>query len=617
MAIRKSFGGQSIARPGAYSTSRVDNTGGRDLLDNGTIFLIGEADLGAPGDVEGIQSFNASQLSSLIDKYGSGPLVDAAKNAVQGPSATPGIAGPDKVLIWKTNSSLQASLNLQNSTPATVIVVKDRKWGAKGNTITVAVAAGSTANQKAITVKQGSNVESLGQNDAVAQLNIQYTGSGSAASLTITGSTPNAKVLATTCTGDSGSNLSLNLANFASIAELSSYIDNQPNYTSSLLNTSSGTVRKATDLDNVSLADIKTSAQSMYRLQLELIELINENSALVSAELPGTLVSGIPANISDTLLSGGAKGASVNSDFSSGLDASLAEDYNVLVPLVSQDASADILLAQTDSGSTYTIASVIAACKSHLRLRGNTKNRKEAQGMVGFRSATKSSVWSQAQSTGSELIQLWMQDVLVLDVSGDLKWKQPHILAAIAAGMREGQDIGTPLTHKYPNVADVKHYVNPDTGLASGDFNPDLDFEEAIDAGVCILEKASGGFRIVVDNTTYGADDSFVFNRGSVVEAAQYVARTVRGQTEATFVGNKVGNGGAKSIKSFIRGILRDLNKAEIITSSDDAPEGFKEETFTVEIQGNTARVSVEVKPVQGLDFIFIEFTLGDIFQSA
>lgn len=617
MAIRKSFGGQSLARPGAYSVTRVDLSGGRDLGDNGTLFLLGESDLGAPGDAEGIQSFSSAQLPSLVDKYGSGPIVDAAKAAIQGPSNNAGVAGPDKVLVWKTNSSLQASLNLANGLPATVLVAKDRKWGAPGNLNTIAFAAGSSANQRSITVKKSSSIENLGQNDAIAQLNIQYVGSGSAASLTITGANPNAKVLATVCTGDAGSNLSLNLSNFASVSELSAYIDNLANYTSTLLNTSSGAARKATDLDNVTAADIKTAPISFYRLQREIIQLVNDNSALITLELPSTLSSGIPAIISDTPLAGGAKGASVNSDFSDGLDKSLAEEYEVVVPLVSQDATADILLAQTDSGSTYTAASVLAGIKSHLRLRGNTKNRKEAQGIVGFRASTKAAVNAQAVSLGSELVQLCMQDILIQDISGSLNWKQPHLLAAILAGIRLGSDVGTPLTHKFPNVSDVKHFVNPSTGIASGDFNPDLDYDAAIDSGVTFLEKASGGFRVVVDNTTYGQDASFVFNRGSVMEAAQFAAKTLRKQTESAFVGNKISNGQATSIKSFIRSLLLELNRAQIITGSDSAPQGFKEETFTVVIEGNTARVSVEILPVQGLDFVLIELTLGDIFQSA
>ena len=148
-------------------------------------------------------------------------------------------------------------------------------------------------------------------------------------------------------------------------------------------------------------------------------------------------------------------------------------------------------------------------------------------------------------------------------------------------------------------------------------FKPGFDFNEAILNGLTFTEIASGGNRIVVDNTRYAIDESFVFNRGSVIEAAQFVARTSREILEQIFVGQKVSNGAALSLKNVLRNYLIQLNQDNIITSSSDAPFGFVEETFTVNINGNTAEIQVEVKPVQGLDFIFIDFTLGNITQSA
>ena len=73
----------------------------------------------------------------------------------------------------------------------------------------------------------------------------------------------------------------------------------------------------------------------------------------------------------------------------------------------------------------------------------------------------------------------------------------------------------------------------------------------------------------------------------------------------------------AKSIKSRIRTKAIQLFEDDILDASDDAPQGFVEETFIVKKTGNTARVEMEIKPVQGLDFIFISFTLGDTTQTA
>jgi len=340
------------------------------------------------------------------------------------------------------------------------------------------------------------------------------------------------------------------------------------------------------------------------------------NSSLV--EIASQLELGLPDNLATTNLTGGSRGASASSDFDAGLSAALAEDVNVILPCISQDASVDAAAGLTDASSTYDIETIHAALDTHLRLRGSIKNRKEAQGMCGYRKALKADVYEQAATVQSELVQLAMLDVYVIDAATNvLAWKQPHVFAALTAGMRLGSDVGEPLTHKYLNCSGIGHYVNTSTGKVEGDFDPQIDYDEAIDAGVLFAEPASGGFRIVVDNTTYGQDESFVFNRGSVMEAAQYAAKFIRTDAELAFVGRKTSVINAASIKSRIRTRLISLFEDEILTASDDAPQGFVEETFIVEVTGNTAEVQVEIKPVQGLDFVFITFTLGDTTQSA
>lgn len=622
MAIRRSFGGQTLLKPGAYSRSRVDNTGGSAIESNDTILLVGESSAGAPGDFEGIQEFNASQINQLAAKYVSGPLVDCAL-ALRTPSLTPGIGGAGRILVWKTNSSTRASYTAQNSSTDDLIILRDLAWGASGNDLSVTIAAGSSANQKLVTIERlNATAEVVGENQALAAVNIEYTGDASTAVAEISGISKAAKSLTVTLAGDQtdgSADLSISLADY-DMKALADFINAQTGYSASLV-TGQYAARPAVELDPVSGVDV-TSAVDFFRLQEELVTLINQESGRVSAELAATPVEGLPANISGEFLTGGAKGASTNSDFSDGFAASLAEDYNVLLPCVSRDAADDIADAVggfTDAASTYTISSILVAADSHLRLRGSIRNRKEAQGFGGFRKSTKADVYAQAQALNSELMQLCMQDVLVLDANANLVWKQPHVMAALMAGIRLGTEVGEPLTHKVVSARAVGHFVDAETGLEDGDFNSNLDAVQAIEAGVTFTEKAGTSNRIVVDNTTYGIDESFVFNRGSVVEAAQFVAKDLRQLAEQVFIGQKVSNGVARSIKSVLRSRLIELNDdtVNIITASNDAPQGFVEETFTVEVEGNTARVQVEIKPVQGLDFIFIDFTLGDIQQSA
>ncbi len=539
------------------------------------------------------------------------------------------INGASKILVWKTNESTQASVMLQKSSDD-IYQVLDRAWGVEGNNLQVIVADGDSGNQKAISIALlGGKTENLGENPAKDVLTIQYTGLGSASAMTIAGTTQIGKTLVTTCTGASSDDLSLILKNFT-MKTLVDFLNSTGVYEATL-NASSFAPMKAYQLDPVTAQDIKTAPVVEKRLQYEILDLLNSSSRVL-AKIQDPAVVGL-IDDGTVSLSSGAQGASGNSDFSDGYAASLSEEYNTLNVAASRDASEDIADVDqgfTDSSSDYDIESILVAADTHIQLRSNTKNRKEAQGFYGVRKEAKADAFSFVAAIGSELAQMTMQDALILDASGSLRYMHPHVLAAAAAGMRNGQDVGEPLTHKFPNVLAVGHFWDPnsgDKGNFVGDFNPALDYDDAIDAGVLFLEKAGGSWRWVVDNTTYGIDDSFVANRGSVVAASQYVDRTLRATVEQIFVGHKLppgdpknpGAGAAKSIKAAVTAKLIELNSPQvnIISSSSDAPQGFKEDTFVVKVTGNTAVVQVEYKPVQGLDFVFFDFTLGDVSQSA
>jgi len=623
MAISKSFAGRNINVPGAYSESKTDNSAGGAIESNDTIFLLGESSKGKPGDVEGVTEWSNAQLNQLIEYYGSGPIVDCAMAASR-PTKTPGIGGAGKFLVWKTNSTLQASVSINEATDSDeLFVVKDRAWGREGNDLSITIVNGTGAQQKLITIKKlNDTAESLGENDGLAGISIQYTGDATTGVAAISGLTQLGKQLIFTLAGDQtdGSvDLTIDLKNYT-LKGLVDYINLQTGYAATLV-TNAYAAKKGYELDAIASGDVKTAAVSLYRNQYELLEVLNE-SKRVEAVINDVPRIGLTVNVADAFLTGGAQGASVNLDFSDGLSKSLAELYNVALACISRDASDDIadsILGFTDAGSTYDIASVLTAVESHMRLRTDVESRKEAQAFGGIRKAAKADVYQQAGALGSELIQLCMRDIYDVDQLGNLRWMHPHVEAAKMAGIRLGTDVGEPLTHKVISVVASGHFVDPETGLEGGDFNADLDKKLAIDAGVTFTEKVGSVFRIVVDNTTYGTDASFVFNRGSVMEAAQFVAKDIRGVAESVFIGQKVSNGAARSIKNVIRNRLIELNQPDvnIITASSDAPQGFVEETFVVEVEGNTARVQVEVKPVQGLDFIFITFTLGDITQSA
>ncbi len=173
------------------------------------------------------------------------------------------------------------------------------------------------------------------------------------------------------------------------------------------------------------------------------------------------------------------------------------------------------------------------------------------------------------------------------------------------AGARAGSPIGLPMTNKYLNVSGIRHtnqaMTTADADIVE-DLDPNTDYESLIRNGITFLEHPqTGGFRIVVDNTTYGRDGNWVYNRGNVLYAADVLEYDFRTQMQNIYVGVK-NTVSAEEIASTAESILATYLAQGITVSTSDAKQGFKQ--LVVQISGNTVNVSVVVKLVEGIDFV-------------
>jgi hypothetical protein len=135
MAINVSFNGATIYKPGAYSKTSIDLSGGFALGPVGLIAIFGESTRGRSGAEESDISrnvYSANQLTDVRNKYGSGPLVDAM-NFLFAPASDGAIAGgAQAVYVYKTNASTRATLTLASAYGT----VRSLEYGIGGNTIT-------------------------------------------------------------------------------------------------------------------------------------------------------------------------------------------------------------------------------------------------------------------------------------------------------------------------------------------------------------------------------------------------------------------------------------------------------------------------------------------------
>lgn len=324
---------------------------------------------------------------------------------------------------------------------------------------------------------------------------------------------------------------------------------------------------------------------------------------------------GLPDVLAATNFAGGSKGGTTGLEITNALEKFTKFHVNFIVPLFSRDATADLADGLTESTSTYTIDAIHQAVKTHISLMKSVKKKSERQGYLSLKRSYADSK-TQAGVIADGRCQLVIQDVRQVNAQGNIIWFQPWALACLLAGSRCGAPIGEPMTFKFANCSGIRHTAQPMSTAEADivvDFDADLQGDDAIQRGITFLEsRQGGGFRWVVDNTTYGRDGNFVWNRGNVIYAADVVAFNLRQGLEDVFVGRKntVTTGDVTSVAANILGQARAQG---LTVSTSDAPNGYR--GLQARIVGNTIFVDVVIKIVEGLDFVLANLSIERAVQ--
>lgn len=145
MAIKRTFNGATIIKPGAYSRVIVENLTGFPLQATNVVGIVGEAIGGEPGVLD-ILSF--TQIQSAKARYKSGPIADALELIVN-PSRDPRIPnGASTVVVYKTNNGTKSATDLKSGLIAAVNL-ESKNWGADENNLNVSLSEGSTEDSNA------------------------------------------------------------------------------------------------------------------------------------------------------------------------------------------------------------------------------------------------------------------------------------------------------------------------------------------------------------------------------------------------------------------------------------------------------------------------------------
>lgn len=537
-------------------------------------------------------------------------------------SGTAGDHATIGALIIELNAQLPSGIvasagTASNSLKLTVAVdaaAARKGWGKSfelvdttpGDLAAIGLTAGLTTSAQEPSVEVAISRPDIGLSevkDVASAIGLSIGYLGTSATLTID---KGAKTLATTVVGGAGTNLAIDMSEYATIADLATFINAQTGYSASA--SAAAQQQPTTALDSVTAQAIATSTAGNKpgRVKTAAAAFAAAMATSKALDFVATAEAGVPAPSAATFLAGGLKGATAAADIVAAISQIAGIQCNIIVPLFSRDATADIADGLTDSASTYTIDAIHASVKTHC-LQYSTPELKRNRIAVLSYWGTYAEAKAKSQTLATYRCAMAMQRATEINSAGAVVSFLPWYTACIAAGMQAG-GFYKAIVNKLANVISFEDPSGYDSGSPG-------DVEDALDAGLLILTKDNAGNRWVSDQTTYGLDTNFVYNSFQAVYLSDILALDLADAFQKAFVGQSLADVDAATALSFLYQKMDGYKKLKMIASSDDAPLGFK--NAKVSISAPTMSVSVEIKLATAIYFIPINLAISAVQSAA
>lgn len=397
-------------------------------------------------------------------------------------------------------------------------------------------------------------------------------------------------------------------AQFPTMAQLAQYISSQSTFSANVPVAKFNNTPPST-LDEGTFGISSSSSENLPgRIKMDAVEWFTNLSG--DGLVGPTMISfaGLPdPSFPPQFLSGGAKVGSSSADYTAAIDACERLDTNLMTPLVSQDASLDIIAGLTDPTSTYTVDGVNAYLEAHVIKMSALQMRKNRVA-VGSKQAPYDACKEAAGQLSSFRFGLCFQPVMNVSTSGVIQTYQPWMAAIIAAGMQ--------LAAGYKGIvkkfANISGFMDP-VGFNSSDPG---NTQDALLAGLMILEKVStGGFRWVSDQLTYTVDNNFVYNSLQAVYLADLMTLDLIARFDRSVVGKSVAEISASTALSILASAMFDYLRLKWIAPSTDAVKGYK--NASAKLTGGVMLIAVEIKLAGLIYFVPISMTISEVMQAA
>jgi hypothetical protein len=527
-----------------------------------TVGVLGVAQGGEPGVPRDYSS--PAEAATVLR---GGELLDAVNKCFDPSTETRGAA---TVVAIPVNPATQGTLMLDDPGGQDVVLLTSRNWGLAENEIKVKIETGTNFGKR-VTVAKGVDLY-VRDNIGRSAFSIQYVGTGSGASMTITG-----VALTTSITGGPGTeNLNIDLNTYNTVQKVVDRIlSGSSAYAATVLDTNPNRI-VLNGLDYVTAQDIRTSVYTVRADLQAFVDSLGEAdpwqpfvtaTRVAAADVP-------PANIPFTYLTGGTAGTTLTSHWQAAFDALQPKQVAFVVP-VSGDAA---IHAMADAHCHFMSSD------------GQLPRRAFVGGPLGEKTADLANYLLRSQNLNSDRTALAVQGIKSYDVNGVLTTYPPYITAAQLAGMASGLDeIGDSITFKALKASGLE-------------WTPSLaELELGIAGSLLMIELAEnrGFYRVTRGISTWRKDDAYHRVEISTGIALDEVIRRCIDGLEM-FIGRKASPILTYAIASRTESILLSLAEQQIIVGEP----AFR--NISVTITGDTAAVQFEASPVIALNFVNI-----------
>jgi hypothetical protein len=519
------YKGTTISQPGVVAV--IDNSGNSNVVNNNNrkLIIVGNSDGGQPKTI-----LTFTNIDSAINALQSGNGLTAVLRAFK-PSTDPTLT-PGSVSFVRVDPATQSTYNILNGA-ITLLALTSLGYGLYTSQMNTQVQAGSVRGLKA-TLTQGPQSFTL-DNIYAGAINVQYLGASVSGVVTVS----NAGGTITGLAGVLGSEVQAwqaTFAGFPTIQALVNYINSQASWSATIASAPSAGPT-ANYFDDCTAQACKATAFTVTAI-LDALRVWYNNTGLVTAIRPASIGLSPTAMTVPAYFTGGTTGTTVNSDWSSALQA------------LQNDPDVRIVTALTDTAAIH--AMVDAHCMA-MSVANVLKNRVQIAG--GVLGETPIQAIARATALNSRRTSIVYPGIQDIDpITFVMTTYAPYMVASQLGSLLSSVGITQALTNVSLQAKGLEGTLQ--SSLLTSDY------DTMTNSGVMAIKfrssKLVGNSYVPVRSvTTWTQDTKLVNQELSMVCNEDYVDLGVANAINDYLVGKAGSPVGAGNIMSTIDGALR------------------------------------------------------------